>query len=102
MQGYGIDAKEEHTRPKRLVRIGAIQNQIVLPTTAPIHEQRDAIHKRVSELIHAAHLCGVNVVCLQEAWTMPFAFCTREKHPWCEFAESVENGPTTKMLKDVK
>ena len=29
---------------------------------------------------------------------MPFAFCTREKHPWCEFAESAEEGPSTKFL----
>ena len=29
---------------------------------------------------------------------MPFAFCTREKHPWCEFAESAEDGPSTKFL----
>lgn len=33
---------------------------------------------------------------------MPFAFCTREKLPWTEFAESAENGPTTKMLQEVK
>lgn len=32
---------------------------------------------------------------------MPFVFCTREKFPWCEFAESVENGPSTMFLKDV-
>lgn len=32
---------------------------------------------------------------------MPFVFCTREKFPWCEFAESVENGPTTMFLKEV-
>ena len=29
---------------------------------------------------------------------MPFAFCTREKHPWCEFAESAEDGPSTQFL----
>ena len=28
---------------------------------------------------------------------MPFAFCTREKHPWLEFAEPVD-GPTTQFL----
>ena len=32
---------------------------------------------------------------------MPFAFCTREKYPWCEFAESAEDGPTTKFLQEV-
>jgi len=33
---------------------------------------------------------------------MPFTFCTREKKPWCEFAESAESGPTTQMLQEVK
>jgi hypothetical protein len=30
--------------------------------------------------------------------TMPFAFCTREKH-WNAFAESAEAGPTTQLLQ---
>lgn len=101
LQGYAIEAATEQTRAKRLVRIGAIQNQIVLPTDAPIVKQRDAIHERVGLLIQAAHLCKVNIVCLQEAWHMPFAFCTREKQPWCEFAESAEEGPSTKFLQDL-
>lgn len=29
---------------------------------------------------------------------MPFAFCTREKYPWCEFAEDAETGPATMFL----
>lgn len=32
---------------------------------------------------------------------MPFAFCTREKQPWCEYAQSAENGPTIKFLQEV-
>lgn len=32
---------------------------------------------------------------------MPFAFCTREKYPWCSFAEDAENGPSTCLLKAV-
>lgn len=35
---------------------------------------------------------------IQEAWTMPFAFCTREKR-WCEFAEPVD-GESTQFLKE--
>lgn len=31
------------------------------------------------------------------ARTMPFAFCTREKH-WCEFAEPAASGPSTQLL----
>ena len=30
---------------------------------------------------------------------MPFAFCTREKFPWCEFAESAEEGATTRLCQ---
>lgn len=32
---------------------------------------------------------------------MPFAFCTREKHPWTEFAESAEDGATIKLCQEV-
>lgn len=39
LQGYGMAAHEEQTRPPRTVRIGAIQNSIVLPTDAPILKQ---------------------------------------------------------------
>lgn len=34
----------------------------------------------------------VNIVCLQEAWNCPFFFCTREKHPWLQFAEDLNTG----------
>lgn len=40
----------------------------------------------------------LQVLCLQEAWHMPFAFCTREKS-WCEFAESAEDGPSTRLCQ---
>ena len=52
----------------------------------------------VEKLIDAAGRAGVQVLCLQEAWTMPFAFCTRERE-WLEFAESAETGPSTRMLQ---
>lgn len=32
---------------------------------------------------------------------MPFAFCTREKQPWCEFAEDAECGPSTQLCQEV-
>ena len=64
-----IEAKPEELRPAKRVRVGLIQNKIVLPTNAPLADQRNAIHKRIAELIHAAHLCDVNVICMQEAWS---------------------------------
>ena len=32
---------------------------------------------------------------------MPFAFCTRERLPWTEFAENVHTGRTTKFISNV-
>ena len=32
---------------------------------------------------------------------MPFAFCTREKKKWCEFAESAVDGPTVAFCQEV-
>lgn len=105
--------------------MGLIQNSIVLPTTAPFSDQKGAIHEKVKPMIEAAGASGVNILCLQvsqscldniipivplqypnsdrlffqEAWMMPFAFCTREKR-WCEFAEPVD-GESTRFLQEL-
>uniref|UniRef100_A0A0P4ZK35 Beta-ureidopropionase n=1 Tax=Daphnia magna TaxID=35525 RepID=A0A0P4ZK35_9CRUS len=101
LKGYSFSAELEGLRPPRRVRVGLIQNSIVLPTTEPIAAQRDALLSKIGQIIGVAHVNGVNIICMQEAWNMPFAFCTREKHPWCEFAESAENGPTTVFLQEL-
>jgi len=99
--GYGFDAVSESVRAPRKVRIAAVQNKIVLPTTAPINEQRTAIYRRIEKMVEAAALSDAKIICFQEAWTMPFAFCTREKTPWCEFAEPAEDGPTTRFCQEL-
>jgi beta-ureidopropionase len=101
MAGYMFSAAPEQERDPRVVRIGLVQNKIVLPTTAPVAEQREALHRRIEEITNTAAKCGVNVICYQEAWTMPFAFCTREKLPWSQFAESAEDGPTTRFCQQL-
>ncbi|KAL3683722.1 hypothetical protein R1sor_001744 [Riccia sorocarpa] len=97
---YRFSAVPEQLRKPRIVRIGLIQNAIVLPTTDPYERQMSAIRDRIKQLVDAAGEAGVNVLCLQEAWTMPFAFCTRERS-WCEFAESAENGASTKFIQEL-
>ncbi|XP_026884963.1 beta-ureidopropionase isoform X2 [Electrophorus electricus] len=101
LQGYVFEAAPEQLRTPRIVRVGLIQNKIILPTDAPVLNQITALHKRVSEIVEVAAFCGVNIVCFQEAWTMPFAFCTREKEPWTEFAESAEDGFTTRFCQEL-
>jgi len=98
LKGYYLLAQEEQLRKPRIVRIGAIQNKIQVSTSKPLMEQVNSMHERVGLMLDAAGKASVNIVCLQEAWTMPFAFCTRERLPWTEFAESAEFGATTKFL----
>jgi len=95
-----FDCKAEQLRAPRLVRVGIFQHKTPLDTWAPIQEQRDALFALAKNALETAHRGGVNVFCFQEAWNMPFAFCTREKEPWCEYAESAEFGPTTKFLQE--
>lgn len=40
LQAYRFTAAPEELRPPRIVRIGLVQNRIVLPTTSPFAEQR--------------------------------------------------------------
>jgi len=94
---HKFHAAPEQRRKPRIVRIGVIQNQITESTSAPVEDQYQSLLARTTDLIEAAAQMGVNVLGLQEAWTMPFAFCTREKHPWLEFAEEVD-GPSTQAL----
>ncbi|PIE17059.1 MAG: hypothetical protein CSA66_06890 [Proteobacteria bacterium] len=94
---YRFASTPEQRRAPRLVRLGVAQMQIVEPTDAPIATQFAALCARTEQLVHAAGAMGCNVLGLQEAWTMPFAFCTREKHPWLEFAEPID-GPSTQLL----
>lgn len=89
---FKTNAPAEQMRDARIVRIAVLQNHCPAPTTAPLREQTKAIEARVEKMIDAAAGLGANVICLQEAWTAPFFFCTREKRPWNEFAECPETG----------
>lgn len=97
LQAFAFHAEKESLREPRIVRVGLIQNCIALPTTAPFSDQKKGIYEKLTPIIEAAGTSGVNILCLQEAWMMPFAFCTREKR-WCEFAEPVD-GKSTQFLQ---
>ncbi|OBS57997.1 hypothetical protein A6R68_10881 [Neotoma lepida] len=99
LKGYAFGAAQEQQRCPQIVRVGLVQNRIPLPTSAPVAEQVSALHKRIEAIVEVAAMCGVNIICFQEAWNMPFAFCTREKLPWTEFAESAEDGLTTRFCQ---
>lgn len=66
IKAFQKNAAQEQLRKPRIVRIGAIQNTVVLPTTAPFADQYAAIEKKVETMIEAAADMNVNVLCLQE------------------------------------
>ncbi|KAH1018697.1 beta-ureidopropionase [Dendroctonus ponderosae] len=101
IQAYSIPCPEEQLRKPRLVRVGLFQHQIPLPAPSKVQDMKEAMFKMAREALDAAAAMNVNVFCFQEAWNMPFAFCTREKYPWCEYAESAQNGPTTTFLQKI-
>lgn len=77
LKSYSFSAQQEHLRKPRIVKIGLIQHACDVDTSAPLADQIHHIQTKVGHLLDIAGAQGVNVVCLQEAWTMPFAFCTR-------------------------
>lgn len=101
VNAYSFTARQEETRLPRIIRVGIVQNSIVFPTDKPISGQRNGMFDKIRKIIDVAGGEKVNIICLQEAWSMPFAFCTREKQPWCDFAESAETGPSTLFLKEL-
>ncbi|XP_057992896.1 beta-ureidopropionase-like [Hevea brasiliensis] len=98
LQAFCFGADKELLRQPLVVRVGLIQNSIARPTIASFLDQKRAIFQKLKPMIDVAGSSGVNILCLQEAWMMPFAFCTREKR-WCEFAEPVD-GESAQFLHE--
>ncbi|XP_045538763.1 beta-ureidopropionase-like [Papilio machaon] len=101
LAAYSFHAAKEEVRKPRLVKLGLVQHSIVLPTNEPLISQRKAIFNKVENIINIAASEGVQILCLQETWSMPFFLCTGEKDKWSEFAESAENGPSTKFISNL-
>lgn len=98
---YKIHAPLEQRREPRITRVGAIQTKFPASTSLPINDQLKINFQRYASIIKGAHLMGVKVLCLQETWTAPFFFCTRENYPWIEFSESALHGDSTRFLKEL-
>lgn len=69
LKAYKIDALKEDLRKPRIVRIGAVQHSLAVPTTESVHVQREKGFEKVAKLIEAAAAENVNVLCLQELWS---------------------------------
>lgn len=87
---FRINSEKEENRDPRIVRVAAIQNKIVLPTTESVQKQKQALMDRIKEIIEISVGEGANIIALQEIWNAPFFMCTRERYPWVEFAETYD------------
>ncbi|VDM38186.1 unnamed protein product [Toxocara canis] len=67
LRGYVIDAPNEQLRSPCKVRVAAIQNAVVEPTTAPVQQQREALHNRIAVMIGTAAQAGAQIIAMQEA-----------------------------------
>ena len=101
IKAYQFEAIKEDTRKPRTVKVAAIQHAVSVPLTDPVGEQKRKTFEKVGKIIDAAAKEGVNILCLQELWYLPYFFCTGEKQPWCEFAEAAETGAAVTFLTHV-
>uniref|UniRef100_A0A2K6TJS7 Beta-ureidopropionase 1 n=1 Tax=Saimiri boliviensis boliviensis TaxID=39432 RepID=A0A2K6TJS7_SAIBB len=95
LQGYAFEAAQEQLRQPRTVHVGLVQNRTPLPTDAPVAQQVSAVHKRIKSIVEVAAMCGVNIICFQEAWSSlphhqePRPHCCRV--PGCFFPHGSES-----------
>ncbi|KAB0407368.1 hypothetical protein E2I00_016734, partial [Balaenoptera physalus] len=68
LQGYAFQAVAEQQRRPRTVRMGLVQNRTPLPADTPVVKQVTALHRRIEAIVEVAAMCGVNIICFQEAW----------------------------------
>jgi N-carbamoylputrescine amidase len=84
----------------RIVRCGLIQAANPEPVDSTIENlKRSMIDKHLSMIEDAAHH-GVQIVCLQELFYGPYFPAEQNPH-WYGMVESVPDGPTIKLMRDV-
>jgi len=69
IQTEKFGAAPEELRSPRITRVALFQNQIPLPTHAPVKEQRGALHALAEKAITAAAALKTNIFCFQETWS---------------------------------
>ena len=84
----------------RIIKAGLIQAHNVAPTDAPIPEIRQANIDHQMVLVDEAARQGVQMLCFQEVFTMPY-FCAEQTTRWYEAVERIPDGPTVKLMQEV-
>jgi N-carbamoylputrescine amidase len=79
--------------------MGLIQARHELHGDEPVPKHKDAAIEKHLRLIEEAAQKGAKVVCLQEIFYGPY-FCSEQKTKWYESAESIPDGPTTRLMQE--
>ncbi|XP_072382110.1 beta-ureidopropionase-like [Diabrotica undecimpunctata] len=96
-----FNSTPEQLRPPRLVRVALFQQKLPVPLTFPIYKVKTEMYTLAMDAVKVAAKGGAKIFCLQQAWNMPYAFCSGEKMPWSEYAEKAEDGSTTRILQSL-
>jgi len=84
----------------RIVKCGLIQASNAGSVEEPIEKiKHENIVKNLA-FIEQAATQGVQIVCMQEVFTMPY-FCAEQEPRWYESVEKIPDGPTVKLMQEV-
>jgi beta-ureidopropionase len=84
----------------RIVRCGLIQASNACSTDEPIEKIKQANIDKNLRFIDEAAGRGVQIICMQEVFTMPY-FCAEQEPRWYESVEKIPDGPTVKLMQEV-
>ncbi|XP_057655702.1 beta-ureidopropionase-like isoform X1 [Diorhabda carinulata] len=98
---YKFNHVVEQLRPPRLIRVALFQQKLPVPLTFPIYKVKTEMYTLAMDAVKVAAKGGAKIFSLQQAWNMPYAFCSGEKMPWSEYAEKAEEGSTTRILQSL-
>jgi N-carbamoylputrescine amidase len=84
----------------RIVKCGLIQASNACPINEPIEKIKQANIDKNLLFIDQAAKQGVQIVCMQEVFTMPY-FCAEQEPRWYESVEKIPDGPTVKLMQEV-
>lgn len=81
------------------VRCGLIQAALNADTKEPLETIRDRMLARHAEFFDQAGAQGVQILCAQEVFNAPY-FCPEAREHWFGMAETVDGGPTVRMVRE--
>ncbi len=84
----------------RIVRCSLIQATNAAPPDASLEATKSAMIEKHVAYIRQAADAGAQIVCLQEIFFGPY-FCAEQVTRWYDFTESVPDGPTIGLMRDL-